>query len=137
MNTLHPLQSEEVPPLKLGGEADQHPGLIENPVGIDLVLDSLVKFLILLLDAPLDNQTLLNGSTEPLKETADALILGYPFFGLDPDLTNSEIEFGLDDAYSLIDLLEKNPNGFSIDDNTEFELKATAKAIIEELEDGE
>lgn len=129
-------QSDRAAPLNLGGEA-VNPGLISNPVGMDLLLEILVNYLILILDAPLDDPAQLNGSSQAFNDTTDTLILGYPFFGLDPDLTNSEIEYGLDDAYTLIDILEKNPDDINLDEDTQFELKATAEAIIKELEDGE
>jgi|GEM_PF-3393293 len=117
--------------------ANTHPGLIENALGIDLILDVLIKYLISILDAPLADQTHLDENSEPLSITADTLILGYPLFGLNTNLTISEIEYGLDDAYSLIDLLEKNPDDISLDEDTQFELKATSQAIIEVLENGE
>lgn len=134
---ISPHQNWDANALKTVCLAETHPGLRENPVGIGLVLDALIKYLISILDAPLTSPTQFDGNPEPFLVTTDTLILGYPLYGLDPNLTNSEIEYGLDDAYSLIDILEKNPDDISLDEDTQFELKATAQAIIEELEDGE
>ena len=122
---------------QLWGDSAQSRGLTENSVGIDMLLDIVIKYLILILEDPTESSLQLYENGESLLETADTLILGYPFYGLKTNLTPAEIEYGLDDANTLINLLKENPNDTSLDEDTRFELNATALAVIEELNNGE
>ena len=72
-----------------------------------------------------------------LTKEAELIILGYPLYGIDPDISDSERETSLDDAYIIIEMLEKEPELINLDEDTQFELKATVESMIEELENGE
>jgi len=130
-------ETKKISTTQLWGEQAQSRGLSENSVGIDMLLDIVIKYLILILEDPTESNAQLYENGDSLLETADTLILGYPFYGLKTDLTQAEIEHGLDDANTLINLLKENPDDTSLDEDTRFELNATALAVIEELTNGE
>lgn len=101
------------------------------------ILDMILKSLSNVLDDPTLEGAVIENHGDSINENADLLILGYPMFGLDPNLSYSEVEIGLDDAYILIDILKHEPELVNLDEDTQFELRETAEAIIEELENGE
>ncbi len=137
-------KSEAVAPLDLGMAGKTQPGLVGYLPSGAYILEFIIRNLANILDDPtlddfvLENDSfVLENADASLKENADLLILGYPLFGVDSSLTQSETETGLDDAYILLDILKNEPELVSLDEDTQFELIATAEAIIEELEDAQ
>lgn len=112
--------------------------LVHNLVGVDLSMNILIKYLLNYLDAPLQQQSgsVLSNSNE-LELNAKALINGYPVFGLLTGLTQVEKDQVLEDAYSVVVLLDMHSDSLSIDLTTQADLDFTIKSIIVELENAE
>ncbi len=119
----------------LDGHSDQQLVTGEILVGENLLLKLLINFLAGLLDEPANAQ-----NTAPVDVTllasANSLISGYPFIGLDPNLASPQIADGVDNARSLVDLINNSSNTLRLDAVTQAELKATAEAMIEDLQNG-
>lgn len=110
---------------------EKHPSeLKERQLDIDMALDILIKYLILVLDDPTTEDISASQGGETLTESVNILILGYPFYGIAPDLTLSEIEIGLENANDIIDLLDKSQNEISLDIGTLVDLRETVESVI-------
>lgn len=109
----------------------------ENPVGIDLVLDALIKYLILLLDAPVDSDSLKLNATQVLDQSAETLITGYQAFGLESNLTTAEREQGVEDAHQVLNILKNHSGELSLDMAMQNDLENVTESLKQELELGQ
>lgn len=105
--------------------------------GTAYLLEFFLKNLSNILDDPTLDQFGVQGSGTTLQDDADMIILGYPMFGIDPSIGSAEIEFGLDDAHTILDILKFEPELVNLDESTCHELEISVTLIIEELENGE
>tara|TARA_R110002111_G_scaffold137620_4_gene203398 strand:+ start:965 stop:1357 length:393 start_codon:yes stop_codon:yes gene_type:complete len=118
-------------------DINQQRMLKERLFDIDMALDILIKYLILVLEDPTTDAVPAQQGGETLAESVNLLVMGYPFFGIAPDLTLSEIEIGLENAYDIVDLLDKSRSEIGLDFETQDDLRETVESIIEDLIDDE
>ncbi len=127
----HPFVSDSQysPPTKSLNEQ-----LFQNPVGIDLVLDALIKYLILLLDAPIESDSVRMNTTQILSQNVENLIMGYQAFGLESNLTTAEREQGVEDAHQVLNILKNHSEDLSLNMAMQNELKIVTESMKQELE---
>jgi len=102
-----------------------------------MLLDSLIRYLIIILDDPTTENFQLNDAGETLAESTNILVLGYPFYGLAPDLTDNEMETGIEYANDIVEILNSEQNEISLDLDAQMKLRETAESIIVELLNGQ
>ncbi len=108
-----------------------------SSLGVNLSLEILIKMLSELLASPVEMQSTYASLNTELEHSADLLILGYPVYGFESDLSPIEIQDGIDDGYALIDLVQENSTIIALSQESQDQLKETVECMIEELESHE